>query len=191
MKKKKILLLLLALTAILAVVAGTFANDTVEGRSRNVITTGAVNISINETTSAINGVIRSDGSGIDFSGVLPGQTAEKIVTIRNDAEKCWLRVRVDVTVTPKPDDGSDPAQLIVPNIDPALWRYENGYYYYHIPLETGATAAMFDTVLFAPTIGNAYAGSQAKMIITAEATQYKNNESMSPASWPAGTEGGV
>ena len=189
--KKVLLLLLLALLLIFAVVSATVANTTVEGRTRNVITTGKVDISINESTKAANGVIRADGKGIDFSAVVPGQTASKIVTIKNEAEKCWLRVKVEITVTPAPGDGSDPAQLIVPNIDGSLWRYENGYYYYQKPLESGETAAMFDQVLFAPSIGNAYAGSQAKMVITAEATQYKNNETMSPESWPAEGEGTV
>lgn len=191
MKIKKALLLLLALLLIFAVVSATVANTTVEGRTRNVITTGEVKISINEKTKAVNGVIRADGSGIDFSAVVPGQAASKIVTIKNEAEKCWLRVKVEITVNPAPSDGSDPARLIVPNIDEALWEYKNGYYYYRKPLESGNTAAMFDQVLFAPGIGNAYAGSQAKMVITAEATQYKNNETMSPDSWPAEAEGTV
>lgn len=192
MKNKKALLLLLALLLIFAVVSATVANTTVEGRTRNVITTGEVKISINEKTEeAVKGVIRADGSGIDFSAVVPGQAASKIVTIKNEAEKCWLRVKVEITVTPAPSDGSDPARLIIPNIDDTLWQYDNGYYYYNHPLESGDTAEMFDQVLFAPGIGNAYAGSQAKMVITAEATQYKNNETMSPDSWPAEAEGTV
>ncbi len=190
-KKALLLLLLLALLLIFAVVSATVANTTVEGRTRNVITTGEVKISINEKTEAVNGVIRADGSGIDFSAVVPGQAASKIVTIKNEAEKCWLRVKVDITVTPVPGDGSDPARLIIPNIDDTLWQYDNGYYYYNHPLESGDTAEMFDQVLFAPSIGNAYAGSQAKMVITAEATQYKNNETMAPDSWPAEAEGTV
>lgn len=191
MKAKTRILLLLAVVAIFALVSVMLANETVEERTRNVITTGEVKISINENTTAVNGVIRADGSGIDFTHVLPGQATEKIVTIKNEAEKCWLRVKVEISVTPEPTDGSDPAALIVPNIDSTKWYSDGGYYYYAQPLETGDEAAMFDKVLFAPSIGNAYAGSQAKMIITAEATQYVNNETMSPESWPAETEGGV
>lgn len=190
MKIKKALLLLIAILLVFAVVSATLANDTVEGRTRNVITTGEVKISINENTTAVNGVIRADG--IDFTHVLPGQATEKIVTIKNEAEKCWLRVKVEISVTPEPNDGSDPAALIVPNIDSNKWYSDGGYYYYAQPLETGAEAAMFDKVLFAPSIGNAYAGSQAKMIITAEAIQYKNNVVENPVdAWPAETEGGV
>lgn len=190
MKAKTRILLLLAVVAIFALVSVMLANETVEERTRNVITTGEVKISINEDTKAVNGVIRSDGSGIDFTDVLPGQTTSKIVTIRNEAEKCWLRVKVTITVDPEPNDGSNPAELIVPNIDSSLWTYRDGYYYFHEPLETDAVAAMFDKVLFAPSIGNAYAGSQAKMVITAEATQFKNNETMDPDSWPESKEGG-
>ena len=62
MKNKKALLLLLALLLIFAVVSATVANTTVEGRTRNVITTGEVKISINEKTKAVNGVIRADRS---------------------------------------------------------------------------------------------------------------------------------
>ena len=191
MKAKKRLLLILALIVVFAVVSATLANDAAEGRSRNIITTGEVRISINENTTAVNGVIRADGSGIDFTDVLPGQTASKVVTIKNEAEKCWLRVKVGISVTPPPNDGSDPAELIVPNIDTNDWQFDGGYYYYKTPLETGDSAAMFDKVLFAPTIGNAYAGSKASMNVTAEATQFANNEEMSPDSWPESEEDGT
>lgn len=191
MKMKKALLLLIAILLVFAVVSATLANDnTKEGRTRNVITTGEVKISINEATE-VNGVIHEGLSSIEFTDVLPGQTTSKIVTIKNEAEKCWLRVKVEIAVDPTPEDGSKPSELIVPNIDSNLWSYSGGYYYFRKPLETNDIAAMFDKVLFAPSIGNAYAGSQAKMIITAEATQYVNNETMSPDSWPAETEGGV
>ena len=42
MKAKKRLLLLLALVAVLAAVSAMYAYDTIEGRTRNVITTGKV-----------------------------------------------------------------------------------------------------------------------------------------------------
>lgn len=191
MKIKKALLLLIAILLVFAVVSATLANDTVEGRTRNVITTGEVKISINEATE-VNGVIHEGLSSIDFTDVLPGQTTSKIVTIKNEAEKCWLRVKVEIAVEPTPEDGSKPSELIVPNIDSNLWSYSGGYYYFRKPLETNDIAAMFDKVLFAPSIGNAYAGSQAKMIITAEAIQYKNNVVENPVdAWPAETEGGV
>lgn len=189
MKAKKRLLLLLALIIIFAVVSATLANDTVEDRTRNVLTTGEVRISINENTTSVNGVIRADGSGIDFTDVLPGQTASKIVTITNEAEKCWLRVKVEISVLPEPNDGSDPSELIVPNIDCNEWIYSGGYYYFNAPLETGGSADMFDKVLFAPAIGNAYAGSKATMNITAEAIQFVNNEVDNPIdAWPAEAE---
>lgn len=195
MKAKKRLLLLLALIIIFAVVSATLANEAVEDRTRNVLTTGEVRISINEDTSeayGVKGVIRSDLSGIDFTDVLPGQTASKIVTINNEAEKCWLRVKVTISVDPEPNDGSDPSELIVPNIDCNEWSYSGGYYYFNAPLETGGSAAMFDKVLFAPAIGNAYAGSKATMNITAEAIQFVNNEVDNPIdAWPAETEGGA
>ena len=192
MKAKKRLLLLLALIIIFAVVSATLANETVDDRTRNVLTTGEVRIRINEDTNeayGVKGVIRSDLSGIDFTDVLPGQTASKIVTINNEAEKCWLRVKVTITVDPEPNDGSDPSELIVPNIDSSEWSCSGDYYYFNTPLETGDSAAMFDKVLFAPTIGNAYAGSKATMNITAEAIQFVNNEVDNPVdAWPAETE---
>ena len=193
MKAKKRLLLLLALIIIFAVVSATLANENREDRYRNVLTTGEVKISINETTKkgyGVEGVIRK--GGIDFTDVLPGQTASKIVTITNDADDCWLRVKVEISVDPAPNDGSDPAALIVPNVDSNKWFYSGGYYYFHEPLRNGNSTDMFDKVLFAPAIGNAYAGKTATMNITAEAIQYKNNEVENPVNaWPAETEGGT
>lgn len=180
MKAKKRLLLLLALVAVLAAVSAMYAYDTVEGRTRNVITTGKVEISINETSPDKAGMITGTvtAQGIEFDNVLPGQTASKLVTIRNDAEPCWLRVRVGVSVEPEPDDGSDPAELIVPSINGNKWTKNGDYYYYDNVLNTGDVTepALFDSVLFAPEMGNAYVGSTVKLTVEAEAIQYKNNE---------------
>lgn len=191
MRSKKWLLFLLVVFAAFAVISVTLANDTVSRRTRNVITTGKVDITINEKTTATNGIARADGSGIDFTDVLPGNTVEKIVTVTNKDEKCWLLVKIDVIVDPEPDDGSEPTALIVPNVDKTLWNYSDGYYYYVKALEKNETVSLFDEVSFDSLIGNAYIGSKAKMTITAEAAQYVNNEDMSPDSWPDNSVGGA
>ena len=180
MKAKKTLLLLLALIVIFAAVSATLANDAVEARTRNRITTGSVEIAIDETSPDGEGRITGTitGQGIEFENVMPGQTASKIVTIRNDAEACWLRVRVDISVDPEPTDGSDPKELIVPNFSGDNWVKDGEYYYYDQHMEKGdvTAPALFDSVLFAPGMGNDYAGAVIKLTVTAEAIQYRNNE---------------
>ena len=180
MKAKKTLLLLLALIVIFAAVSATLANDTVETRTRNRITTGSVEIAIDETSAAGDGRIAGTitGQGVEFDNVMPGQTASKVVTIRNDAEACWLRVRVDISVDPTPQDGSDPKELIVPNFSGDNWVKDGEYYYYNRHMEKGdvTAPALFDSVLFAPGMGNDYAGAVIRLTVTAEAIRYRNNE---------------
>ena len=189
MKAKKRLLLLVVVLAVFAVVSVTLANESIDDRTRNVITTGKVDITIKETSGAVNGKITQDG--IEFTGVMPGNTTEKVVTITNEAETCWLRVKLEISVDGVPGGDAEITTLVVPNVDRSLWNLNDGYYYYKTALKKGDVASMFDQVLFAPTIGNEYAGKTVTMTVTAEATQYRNNETMSPDSWPDSGGGGT
>ena len=204
MKVKKALLLLIALLLIFAAVSATLANDVVEGRTRNVITTGSVNITIEEGTddsvpSVLKGTKTEQGT-IAFEDVMPTKSYSKEVKISNAAEKCWLRVKVDYSMA-TPEAGVDyaPAAVIKPNYDESgKWiKQEDGYFYYREPLEKNqSTEKLFTQVTIAPETGNEYAGKTVQMIITAEAVQCKNNMPDSSSvldvvGWPDSGEGGA
>lgn len=183
---KKSLFLLLALLGIFSVLSFTLANPNYSIRSRNIITTGKVNITIQEASPAgdgyISGVDKQDGTGIEFSNITPGMIASKIVNIKNTDEACWLRVAVQTRVTLA--DGSiaeKGPQMISMNIDrsaDSCWKYQDGYYYYKDPLQKDDVTQqpLFTEVQFAPQMGNEYAGCVVEVKVSAEAIQYKNNE---------------
>ena len=104
MKRK--LVLTSAVVLILALLAaGTFAYFSKDTRATNVITTGTINIELND--SITGGTVVKDGdkvTGYTISGVMPGQPVEKIVSVTNTGTSpAWLRVKLDISVTVRED----------------------------------------------------------------------------------------
>lgn len=104
MKRK--LVLTSAVVLILALLAaGTFAYFSKDTRTTNVITTGTINIELND--SITGGTAVKDGdkvTGYTISGVMPGQPVEKIVSVTNTGTSpAWLRVKLDISVTVRED----------------------------------------------------------------------------------------
>ena len=95
MKRK--LVLTSAVVLILALLAaGTFAYFTKDARATNVITTGTIDITLNDE---IRGGEKT-GTGWKLEGVMPGQAVEKKVSITNNGSaEAWLRVKLAVRVT--------------------------------------------------------------------------------------------
>ena len=95
MKRK--LVLTSAVVLILALLAaGTFAYFTKDARATNVITTGTIDITLNDE---IRGGEKT-GTGWKLEGVMPGQAVEKTVSITNNGSaEAWLRVQLAVRVT--------------------------------------------------------------------------------------------
>lgn len=187
--RKKPLILLLALICIFAAVSISLAVPNYTDRTRNVITTGRVDIEILENGFALKGEITNEG--ITFSDVVPAMTYSKTVTISNAAEPCWLRVKVHMYVKdPEVGVAYEPEKLVKPNYNQSgLWiSGGDGYFYYRDVLKKGAvTDPLFTEVLFAPEIGNEYAEKQIQMQITAQAVQQKNNSAdsvLAVQGWP-------
>ena len=185
MKKKITVLSLLAICAALTA-SGTLAYFTSEGKAHNVITTGGVSIELIEKTV-------SDGTKVEFpkegiSGVMPGTSVSKIVTVKNDgAADAWIRVKVDQEIT-NPDknplpltigEGEKADPVMSFEVDSEKWTYEGGYYYYKLPVspmgEDEDGVLLFDEVLFSGAMGNEYQNCTAKIFVSAEAVQYANN----------------
>jgi len=178
-RRTKKFILLLALIVIFGAVSVTLAYDAVETRTRNAITTGKVEIAIDETSSSPSAVKTKSGE-LNFSGIMPGQTVSKEVSIRNEAADCWLRVKVvkDVVMAEGVEKPADFERMIGIDYDATNWEESDGYYYYKTMLGSGTSTAtpLFTHVTFAPQMGNEYVGSTVSVTVTAEAIQYKNNE---------------
>ena len=180
MKLKKMIASLVIVAVLSTVtVAGTLAYFTDEVTTRNVITSGNIDIVLNEKTA----------DGLDFpeeglSGVMPGTDVSKIVSVTNTGSgTAWIRIKVETTIMdadgePLPtklDDGKD-AIVIRFNDKDRKWFAVDGYWYYSVALKPGQTSeVLFDSVGFAPEMGNAYQGCKVLVDVAAQAVQVANN----------------
>ena len=199
MKKKLLVLATLAICAAI-VATGTLAYFNAETQAHNVITTGRVDIELVEKTKD------DSGTEIDFptdgvSGVMPGASVSKIVSVKNVGEaEAWIRVWVNTAISEPGDPITNPTIKCLPleievngqmvpvitmDFDTENWVYEDGYYYYKQPVPVyeekadgsvvGVTSTLFNKVTFAKEMGNEYQNCKVMIDVAAEAVQSKNN----------------
>lgn len=197
--KKKLLVLAAAALSLTVAVSGTLAYFTDTGIAHNVITSGGIDVEIEEWQE-----MPSEGTpGIpfeDISGIMPGGKVSKIVTVANKAtsSESWIRVWVNIGISesgnpilhptiknlpltiPDPAGGEDiPVVTLDFNLgnEPNHWTLgEDHYYYYNSPIRPSeVTEPLFTTVNFAPEMGNEYQNCKIMIDITAEAVQTANN----------------
>ncbi len=174
---KRRLMLAGALAAMLALLAlGTLAAFTADGRATNVITTGTVALTLTETGE---GTALADGTGMVFTGVMPGQVVSKQPLVANaGSEDFYTRVRVDIVIQPAlgQSGGALSTELVRPGIHAETWvDGHDGWYYYAGTVAPGASVSPFGTVTFAPEMGNEYQSCTVTLSIQAQAVQVKNN----------------
>ena len=175
MKRK--LVLTSAVVLILALLAaGTFAYFTKDARATNVITTGTIDITLNDE---IRGGEKTD-TGWKLEGVMPGQAVEKTVSITNNGSaEAWLRVKLAVRVTV----GGEEMPLTFGDGQSVLqfetgdgWLAQDGYYYYRNATKSGdTTGELFHGLQLNPLLPNAYQGCTVTVDVLAQAVQVKNN----------------
>ena len=173
MKRKLLIFSVLAIcVAILA--AGTIAFFNAEDTAHNVITSGSVNIAVVETM--LDGTELKAFPEEGITGVMPGSTVSKIVSIRNTGRSdAWIRVRVSIEV--KDGEGLPLDTGVVGfTVEGPWFNGEDGYYYYGeaVPAER-ETQVLFREVRFDPDMGNEYQNCTAYIKIEAEAVQTANN----------------
>lgn len=200
MNKKKVLVSALVVGMLACVSAGTLAYFTAEETAHNIITSGKIDITLNDDT------IAEDGTTIDFpeagiSGVMPGVSVDKLVSVTNNGgNDAWVRIRLETTIVgadgnalpTELTDGSD-AIIINFNKDTKWAQGEDGLWYYTEKLTADAeTDRLFETVTFAPQLGNEYQNCTANVIVYAEAVQTANNGTTwdEAAGWPTTAEEG-
>ena len=180
--KKKLLILSLAAICLAITAIGTLAYFTSEGTAHNVITTGGVEITVQEWAD--------EGRTTpfeDLTGVMPNTTVTKIAEIKNTgASDAWVRVKVEKNIQlqgeGKPDTG-----LVELTLNTADWTEKDGYYYYTKVLKPGeVTAPIFTAVTFKPDMGNEYQNATATVDVAAHAVQTANNGDtvMDAKGWP-------
>ena len=167
----------------------TSAYFTTEKTATNVLTSGHIDIQLQETAM-------QNGQEVLFEQpqervkVMPSQKMSKIVRVKNTgANAAYVRISISKSIELVKEVQDEPdVSLLELDFDSENWTAKDGYYYYNMPLEPGdTTEALFNSVTFSPSMGNMYQNSTAIIQVKAQATQVKNNGAsvFEAAGWPA------
>ena len=180
--KRKLLILSVLAICIATLAAGTLAYFTSEGKAHNVITTGGVEITVQEWADE-----NKQTPFEDLEGIMPGMTVTKIAEIKNTgASDAWIRVLITKNIKLQ-GEGTPDTGLVELTLNTADWTEKDGYYYYSKPLKPGeVTAPIFTAVTFKPDMGNEYQNATATVDVSAQAVQTANNGDtvMDAKGWP-------
>ena len=187
--KRKLLILSVLAICIATLAAGTLAYFTAEGKAHNVITTGGVEIAVQEWADE-----DKQTPFENLNGVMPDTTVTKIAEIRNTgAAAAWVRVQVRKTIRLAQDGKPDASMIEMIYTDTEDWKDGgDGYFYYQKALQPGeVTTPIFTGVSFRAQMGNEYQNATADVDVLAQAVQTANNgKTVAEAKgWPADTQG--
>lgn len=191
MKKKILTVAVLAICcAILA--SGTLAYFTAEDQVHNVITSSAVDISVEEWQDAVGGTPYPD----EPIRVMPGATVSKIVTVKNNEAESYIRAYFEVIFTDADGNQMDIApetlaRIMTIAVDEEHWQQkedEKTWWYYSGAVATGVvTEPLFTEVVFdGMNMTNEYQNSTVEIIVYAQAVQTANNgdSALEASGWP-------
>lgn len=180
--KRKLLILSVLAICLATLAAGTIAYFTSEGKVHNVITTGGVEIAVQEWADEAK-----TAPFEDLTGVMPNTTVTKIAEIKNTgASDAWVRVKVEKNIRLQ-GDGTPDTGLVELKLNTVDWTEKDGYYYYNKILKPGeVTAPVFTSVSFAADMGDEYQNATATVDVFAQAVQTANNGAtvMDAQGWP-------
>ena len=191
--KRKLLLLSVMVICVAIAAVGTLAFFNTEAVAHNVITTGGVEIAVQEW--ADEGKTQPFK---DLSDIMPSMTVTKIAEIRNTgASAAWVRVKltpaIELADAVLPDGFTVNTGLVKPDVNTDDWTEgEDGYFYYKEALKPGETTApVLNSVTFDVAMGNEYQGATATVDIVAQAVQKDNNgdSALTAKGWPASETG--
>ena len=180
--KRKLLILSVLAICVAMLAGGTLAFFTSEDKAHNVITTGGVEITLQEWADEAKTTPFKD-----LTGVMPNTTVTKIAEIRNTgASDAWVRVKVEKNIRLQ-GDGTPDTGLVELKCNTVDWTEKDGYYYYNKILKPGeVTAPIFTAVSFAADMGDEYQDATATVDVFAQAVQTANNGDtvMTAQGWP-------
>lgn len=184
MKRKILIVALLVIFAAMTAL-GTLAYFNTETVAHNVVTTGKVDIALDEWTDADRSEVFKP-----VTGVMPGTTQPKYVEIvNNDGADAWVRARIEITAELGGELLPIPDGLISISGTDAAWVYnDDGYYYYSKPLKAGEkTEWLMTGVDFAGGLDNSFQNVRVNVNVKAQAVQTANNgtSALDAAGWPA------
>ena len=181
--KRKILILSVLAICIATLAAGTIAFFTAEGKAHNVITTGGVEIAVQEWADD-----EKTKPFENLSGVMPNTTVTKIAEVKNTgASDAWVRVKVEKNIKLQ-SEGAPDTGLVELTLNTTDWTLGlDGYLYCNKAIRPGETTApLFTCVTFDAGMGNEYQNATATVHVAAEAVQTANNgvTALEALGWP-------
>ena len=180
--KRKLLILSVLAICLATLAAGTITFFTAEGKAHNVITTGGVEITVQEWADEAKTTPFEN-----LTGVMPNTTVTKIAEIKNTgASDAWVRVKVEKNIKLQ-GEGTPDTSLVELTRSANHWTEKDGFYYYTKPLKPGeVTAPIFTSVTFNANMGNEYQNATATVDVFAQAVQTANNGAtvMDAQGWP-------
>lgn len=193
--KRKLLFLAAAVICLSIAATGTLAYFNQEYRQTNVITTGKVDIMLNEWT------YDDEGKKVpfkDLNGVMPGTSVTKIPEVENTGKSdAWIRVKVEKKILLDGKEEIPQAEvenLISLDINEAWWTYQDGYYYYNGELEpTKTTEPVFTKVSLSKDMDNQFKNATITVDVIAQAVQVANNgdSAIKANGWPTERQSGT
>lgn len=155
---------------------GTGAFFSTEEKVHNVITTGGIDIELEEWSKTESGELVPFEN---INGVMPGKEVSKIVQIKNTgASDAYIRVSVNKEILlASGNSESIDLNLIKLQLNTEDWtELEDGFYYYNDVLKAGdTTSPLFTSVIFDKSMGNLYQNCTVNIDVQAQATQVANN----------------
>lgn len=190
--KKRIVALAVSAICLATIASSTLAYFTDEQHVHNILTSGGISIQVVETMQG-EGDTMVEFPKEGLRGIMPGTVVSKTVQIQNTgANEAWIRVKVDSSIIDA--DGKnlalnlqDGTAVIAYDVLDGWKLGADGYFYYEkpVPVQT-LTTPLFETVRFAPKMGNEYQNCTANIVISAQAVQTANNgvAVMDASGWP-------
>lgn len=190
--KKRIVALAVSAICLATVASSTLAYFTDEQHVHNILTSGGISIQVVETMQGEgDAMVEFPKEGL--RGIMPGTVVSKTVQIQNTgANEAWIRVKVDSSIIDA--DGKnlalnlqDGTEVITYDVLDGWQPGTDGYFYYEKPVPIQMlTTPLFETVRFAPQMGNEYQNCTANIVISAQAVQTANNGDtvMDASGWP-------
>ena len=121
--KRKLLILSVLAICLATLAAGTIAYFNSEGKAHNVITTGGVEIAVQEWADEAKTTPFED-----LTGVMPNTTVTKIAEIKNTgASDAWVRVKVEKNIKLQ-GEGTPDTSLVELTRSANNWTEKDGYY---------------------------------------------------------------
>lgn len=193
MKKKIILFALLCICASM-LASGTLAYFTAEDTAHNVITTGGVDIRLDEWQDTGAGLVPYPE---EPARVMPGDAVSKVAEVANLAAESYIRAKISVVFYDADGnvmqlDADTLAGLLHIAVNGEDWLQKDGepdwYYYSTSVLTSETTAPLFTEVVFdGPNMTNEYQNCTVEILVVAQAVQSANNGAnvFEATGWPA------